>query len=62
MNNGTEDETPTTEQVRDAYTVYWAGWDESMQYAPEAYAEFDRWLAEVKAAAAATALRDAADI
>ena len=40
-----EPETPTTEDVRSSYTVAWAGWDTSMQYDPEAYAEFDRWLA-----------------
>lgn len=51
MSNPTEAETPTTEDVRDSYTVAWAGWDTTARYDLEAYAEFDRWLAGVKAAA-----------
>lgn len=51
MSNPPEAETPTTEDVRDSYTVAWAGWDTTARYDMEAYAEFDRWLAEVKAAA-----------
>jgi len=52
------DHTPTTSDVRDLYTT--AGWDHTLHYDQEAYAEFDRWLARHDAEVAAQALREAA--
>lgn len=47
--------TPTTEEVRDAYSGH--DFDQTI-----AVAQFDRWLAEVERAAAARALTEAAEI
>lgn len=54
------DYTPETGDVRDFYTFGMAGWDHTLHYDPEAYAEFDRWLAQHDREVAAQALRDAA--
>ena len=48
------DYTPTTEEVRDAYSGH--DFDQALAVAP-----FDRWLASVERSVAAKALTDAAD-
>ena len=59
--------TPTTEDARDRYADArvgvgeWTRFDESVKRAvDEAYAEFNRWLAKVKAEAQVEALREVA--
>ena len=62
------DYTPTVDEVRDRYADgrtgigEWTRFDESVKRAvEEAYAEFDRMIAEVERAAAAKALEEFAD-
>lgn len=62
------DYTPTTDDARDRYADArvgvgeWTRFDESVKRAVEdAYAEFDRWLAQVKAEAFEAGVRSAVD-